>query len=251
LGVDRSLNFQQKEALAKGIQQVVETTPASFDFFEFQFSKQQVYIYKLHHGMILLVLTSDTLSYSAYLKVIEPLKAELQQDLSNTIATFRLLAGNTTLSGQNYWKAPEAANPEELPQSASSSNGASPDSVATASNFFNSASSVSTIALEEVLAAMNALSHYAAQYLGPSVVANYWKASRPNPQWLSAFQVERSAQISVLSSERVLLTTEQHQWLKDWVAAFINRCTRVIRDFPKSVRHVALDERQRALLLSN
>jgi hypothetical protein len=249
-GVDRALNFQQKEALAQGIQQVVETTPASFDFFEFQFSKHQVYIYKLHHGMILLVLTSDALSYGAYLQVIERLKAELQQDISNTIATFRLLAGNTTLSGQNYWKAPEVSNSEELSQSASPSNGTNPHSVADSPSAFSPSSSVSTIALEEVLIAMNTLSHYAAQYLGPSVVANYWKASRPNADWLSAFQVERSAQIIVLGKS-ALLTAEQHQWLKDWVDAFINRCTKVIRDFPKSVRHAALDERQRALLLPN
>ncbi|HEY9816238.1 MAG TPA: hypothetical protein V6D20_10635, partial [Candidatus Obscuribacterales bacterium] len=58
-GVDQTLNFQQKEALAQGIQQVVETTPPDFEFFEFQFTGHQVYIYKLDHGVILLVLTSD------------------------------------------------------------------------------------------------------------------------------------------------------------------------------------------------
>ncbi|HEY9884968.1 MAG TPA: hypothetical protein V6C98_15290, partial [Thermosynechococcaceae cyanobacterium] len=37
-GIDQALNFQQKEALAQGILQVVETIPDSFDVFEFQFA---------------------------------------------------------------------------------------------------------------------------------------------------------------------------------------------------------------------
>ncbi|MBF2080006.1 MAG: hypothetical protein IGR76_16185, partial [Synechococcales cyanobacterium T60_A2020_003] len=55
-GIDQALNFQQKETLALGIQQVIETTPADFEFFEFQFVGHQIHIYKLSHGIILLVI---------------------------------------------------------------------------------------------------------------------------------------------------------------------------------------------------
>ena len=37
-GVSERLNLQQKEALAQGICQVLETTPSSFRTFEFQFA---------------------------------------------------------------------------------------------------------------------------------------------------------------------------------------------------------------------
>ncbi len=107
-GVDQTLNFQQKEALAQGIQQVVETTPPDFEFFEFQFTGHQVYIYKLDHGIILLVLTSGDLLYPTYVRAVERLKIELQDDFANAIATFRLLAGNFTLSEQSYMKPPRA-----------------------------------------------------------------------------------------------------------------------------------------------
>jgi len=61
-GIDQALNFQQKEALAQGILQVIETIPEGFDSFEFQFTGHDVYIYKLKHGIVLLVLTNHSLS---------------------------------------------------------------------------------------------------------------------------------------------------------------------------------------------
>lgn len=101
-GIDQFLNFQQKEALAQGIRQVIETTPESFTDFKFQFSEAQIYIYKLHKGLILLVLANNDLA-TEYGSIMVRLKDTLQEDLSNAIATFRLLVGNATLSGQNYW----------------------------------------------------------------------------------------------------------------------------------------------------
>lgn len=103
-GVDQTLNFQQKEALAQGIRQVVETTPDGFESFVFQFTGHQVYIYKLEHGIILLVLARAQLVYADYAEAIVKLKAALQEDIATAIATFRLLASDVTMSGQNYWK---------------------------------------------------------------------------------------------------------------------------------------------------
>ncbi|NJL86600.1 MAG: hypothetical protein HC886_12455 [Leptolyngbyaceae cyanobacterium SM1_1_3] len=38
-GVEQILNFQQREAIAQGIQQVVETTPVDLQSFSFQFCR--------------------------------------------------------------------------------------------------------------------------------------------------------------------------------------------------------------------
>ncbi|NJO41644.1 MAG: hypothetical protein HC769_14875 [Cyanobacteria bacterium CRU_2_1] len=277
-GVDRSLNFQQKEALAQGIQQVIDTTPSDFEFFEFQFSGHQVYIYKLECGIILLVLTAANLALPTYVETVERLKSELQRDVINAIATFRLLAGNTTLSGQNYWKPGiETGSTASIPSQSgipnhplttehpNSSNGsshppsqtqptpsASPVPRATSpSPEIPSPKPDHLATSKEVLVAINHLSQFTTQYLGPTVVTNYWKTTRPDVEWLSQFQVERTAQLSLPETVALLpLSDEQHQWVQAWVAAFIDRCAKVIRDYPKTVRQTALNDRQKFLLLA-
>jgi hypothetical protein len=236
-GLDRSLNFQQKEALAQGILQVIETIPEGFESFEFQFTEQKVHIYKLDRGLILLVLTRNQLVDSNYPAAIETLKHTLQSEIIGTIATLRQAAGSSTLSGLSYRKSPlssplPALDPETLSVH-------SP----TARKF----------TLAEVISTLNHLSQFTSQYLGTHVIVNYWKSTRPSGMWLMQFQVDRSAQFSLHEARtealEQVLTLEQRQWLQTWVAAFIQRCAVVIRDFPAIVEQRALDERQKTLLL--
>ncbi len=281
-GVDQALNFQQKEALAQGIQQVVETTPPGFEFFEFHFTGHHAYIYKLDRGLILLVLTHPSLIYADYVQAIERLRSELKADTANAIATFRLLAGNISLSNQNYWKQNATASGSKPDASAKSpSVGRSPQTPGQPSN--GSAPQPATFPVpsvlpeaphakaeptptpnpaspseptlptyKEVLAAANQISHLTVRYLGPTVVSNYWKATRPNQTWLAAFQVERSAQITLSAAlvpqTTTPLTLEELQWFQQWVSAFMERCSKIIRDFPALLEQSALDDRQKALL---
>lgn len=257
-GVDQTLNFQQKEALAQGIRQVVDTTPAGFESFEFQFTGHQVYIYKLDQGIILLVLTRDGLVYRDYLQAIAKLKTALQEDVSTAIATFRLLAGNISLTGQNYWKQ-RSDSPSDIPLSPSViptnfSNGtkppapepSSPEPTENANN---------TILLKEFLIALNHLSQFTTQYLGTAVIVNYWKASQPAAAWAGHFQIDRTGQISFVGpdSQRLSQPTspEEFQWLREWVKAFIERCSRVIRDFPALIEQTGLTDSERQLLLGH
>ena len=318
-GIDQALNFQQKEALAQGIQQVVETTPPGFEFFEFHFSGHHVYIYKLDHGLILLVLAHTSLIHADYLQAIERLRCGLKADPTNAIATFRLLAGNISLSNQSYWKRsstsetprvdvakpPPASSPASQPASPISSlapprapisapetpqpemvplpqvppkalpevlpkvlpepvHPENPDHLAAnhpaaehlapdhlAPEHGAPEPSV-MLTLEELLTALNQISDITVRYLGPTVVSNYWKATRPSLDWLAAFQIERSAQITLcetLSSQPgTALSPEQQQWAKQWVHAFIGRCSKVIRDFPALLEQSALNDQQKVLL---
>jgi hypothetical protein len=273
-GLDQTLNFQQKEALAQGIQQVIETTPAGFESFEFQFSNYSVYIYKLDQGTILLVLTNENLQPSGYRDAIQQLKLSLQDDITKAVATFRLLAGSISLSGQNYWG--KSANGDgagtttgKTSQSSRSSRSAAESTTAPTSNSTNSTSSTGRQTntgrqtaptpgepnLSEVLSALNHLSQFACQYLGKAVVTNYWKSSRPDLDWLNIFQVERTSKVSLDAdagaSPQATVTAEQQQWVKTWVAAFIARCAKVIRDFPVLVEQQALSDRERQILLFN
>jgi hypothetical protein len=269
-GVDQALNFQQKEALAQGIRQVIDTTPEDFESFEFQFTGHQVYIYKLKEGIVLLVLARASLVYEDLLRTILPLKAALEEDISKAIATFRLLASDIT-STQSGWKPPGTETLSNIrfnhngptptppaPPAPSAPSDREPSSTLTGRNGKSSVSppkhpEPDQPELKEVLAGLNHLSQFTTQFLGTAVITNYWKSSRPDVEWLKPFQIDRGAQITFTDASvkgtTVALSAQEHQWIKDWVAAFVKRCSQVIRDFPSLVEQKGLDDRQKSLLL--
>ncbi len=286
LGVDQALNFQQKEALAQGIRQVVETTPDNFQAFEFQFATHQVHIYKLASSLILLALTNQDLVENEYYQVITRLKETLLEDITNATATFRLLAGNITLPGQRYWggqnatatttaaHSPVAAPPPATVAPTGERNGgpqretSTPPEVrpqpltttpipasTTASTTASSPppKEPTSITVADMLLALNSLSQFTTQFLGTPVIVNYWKSTRPEAEWLKGFEVSRSARIelsgNMAQGPTTALSPEQQQWIREWVAAFIKRCSQVIRDFPTLIENKALQDDQKKLLL--
>ncbi|UZQ56176.1 hypothetical protein OOK60_09040 [Trichothermofontia sichuanensis B231] len=257
LGVDQALNFQQKEALAQGIRQVVETTPDNFGVFEFQFSTHQVHIYKLASSLILLALTNQELVESDYYQVITRLKETLLEDVTNATATFRLLAGNITLPGQRYWGSQTttatATRPPDTPASAAPApvtpppvtpaptapspavsigdrNGSLQPSPTAATLEPTPPKSPTSITLADMLLALNSLSQFTTQFLGTPVIVNYWKSTRPEAEWLKGFEVSRSARIELSSSmtqgPTSALSPEQQQWIRAWVAALSSAVAR-------------------------
>jgi hypothetical protein len=98
-GFYRSLNPNQREALAQGIQQVIDTTPANFQSFEFRFTEHQVYVYKLDYGMTLLVVVHPNQVHANYHDRIEEVKNILKAEEDRAIATFQALATPTSHSG--------------------------------------------------------------------------------------------------------------------------------------------------------
>ena len=282
-GVDQGLNFQQKQALVQGIQQVIDTTPATYQFFQFQFGNHQIYVHKLDHGLILLVMTANDLQYSTYQQNLTPLTDELQSDFPSAIANFRLVAGQTNL-GLSYHPSPRATggsstssnesltplDPEPSPpsshvslkSSSSSSSTQQPSSPALQSTAAQlpspqeqpSETAQQAVTLDEFLHAISDLLHLSAEYLGKTMITSYWKSSRPPIEWLNHFDVNRSGQLTIAPDRQVQgtqpLTPEQQQWLREWVNAFIQKCARIIRDFPKIVLYLELDKRQKNLLFS-
>ncbi len=258
-GIDQTLNFQQKEALAQGILQVVETIPSGFNLFEFQFTEYQAHLYRLDRGMILLVLTCHSLVDADYQSMIQQLQSVLQEDMPNAIATFRLMAGNITLTGLHYRK--HSANPASTENldaypTPAVAEAARPEPLATVPpppEPSSQALPAKPATLKDAIAALNHLSHFTTQYLGTHVIANYWKATRPPLDWLANLQIDRAAQFSFagasLQEMSASLTPQQQEWLQTWVAAFIKRCTQVIRDFPTIVKQKGLNEQQAALLV--
>lgn len=241
-GIDQSLNFQQKEALTQGIQQVINTTPAGFEAFDFHFSHRDARIYKLDNGVILLVVTDAALDSPAYDDAITQLKETLQTDPHSTVSTFRLLVGSTTLTKQSYW----TNGPAPL------STDASPESPKTDVSSLPRTPPQGTVPWEQCITALNTLTDATAQYLGKIVVANTWRSTRPDNDALARLQIDRSGHFSHApgadGTRQSLVSPEEHALLRQWVQQFTQRCSKIIRDYPEMVLHDALTDQQRTLL---
>lgn len=110
------------------------------------------------------------------------------------------------------------------------------------------------VTVQNMLAALNHLSQFTRHYLGTSIIVNYWRSTCPDIDWLKNFQIDRAAEFAfnqaIPSSLNQPLTLEEQAWIKVWVAAFIRRCSTVIRNFPQIVLDQGLDPEQKILLWS-
>lgn len=256
-GLD-AVSDRTKQALGQGVLQVVENVPEGFESFEFNFADHVVFIYKLTHGLVLLVLTDRELQPVDYRRGITKIKCLIETDAYNTVAHFKLLLGSVTqhsLPNSNMdvraviqtepttydfvnpiAKTIVNSNPPKITNS-----DIKPVSTKTTTHEYK---------LDELLAALNKLSNFTTQYLGKVVVTNYWKSCRSDSSWLSEFEVDRSAQISHPKQAAIVCTSEQHKLIQDWVAAYIKRCKQVIRNFDQMLEQDCLDNHQKQLLLS-
>jgi hypothetical protein len=232
-GLDISLNTHQQDALAQGIQQVVETTPADFDTFAFRFVNQLIYIHRLDQGVILMVMTQDQLSLGEYRPAVEELKATLSEDLSNAVPTFRLLAGCVTLGGGSASASFTPTNPAP---------NASPPGP--------SGKPSAGISCQEIIAALNHLSDAASQVLGKTIVTNGWKSSCPDSPWLKQFEIQKSAHFTFAGPSNTSVTAAQQQQLQAWVDAFVGRCGRTFRNFKTTVVETSLTTKEKIILLN-
>jgi hypothetical protein len=94
-GLDAVLD-RTKQALGQGVLQVVENLPEGFESFEFHFASHVVFIYKLTHGLVLLVLTDSGIKITDYRRGITKIKYLIEADTYNTVAYFKLLLGSVT-----------------------------------------------------------------------------------------------------------------------------------------------------------
>ncbi|GBO52719.1 hypothetical protein APA_388 [Pseudanabaena sp. lw0831] len=323
-GLDAVLD-RTKQALGQGVLQVIENLPEGFESFEFHFAGHIVFIYKLTHGLVLLVLTDSHLKLADYSRDITKIKHLIETDTYNTVSYFKLLLGSVThpsLPGSN-WKAntpsvnaqepstiqrfvspvtpphPEAIaettslrsvnarvqidkqpnaissirasttasnvnvqtqsntnKPQTPPTSAATSSANKPIATNNPTQITDSPTKLVSAKtapqeykLDELLAALNKLSHFTTQYLGKVVVTNYWKSCRPTSSWLAEFEIDRSGQISHPKQTAISCNPEQTQQIQSWVVAYIKRCKQVIRNFDQMLEQDCLDSRQRQILL--
>ena len=87
--------------------------------------------------------------------------------------------------------------------------------------------------LAEYLSALNRLSELAHRYLGMRVVLHYWKTSRPEAEWLDKFEILSSGKMIFRGARDATLNSWEQEQLQHWARAFINRCRRIVNDFPQ------------------
>lgn len=226
----QELGKRQQDALIQGLFQVLESMPSGFDFFDFQFAQQRVFVYPLNQEWVLLVAADDNLNLSRYDPAIRDLREDLQQDTHRGLAVFRLFTSHQE----------GLASIPFTPEAAMTSNGAT----------------LTAVPVPEFLQAVNHLCQVTVGYLGRAVIVNYWKMARdqvlevdPTAQaLLESFQVERSAEIRYTGALQHL-DPEQHQQVRAWVVMFIKRCEEVIRNFRSVLQTNELSPQEWRLLV--
>ncbi len=260
-GLD-AVSDRTKQALGQGVLQVVENVPEGFESFEFHFADHVVFIYKLTHGLVLLVLTDRGLQTVDYRQGITKIKYLIETDTYNTVAYFKLLLGSVaqhSLPSTNNWNAQATIQTNQTQSTTHSvislvttdivADSNPPKNTDSPIKLVSTKSTISDYKLDELLIALNKLSNFTTQYLGKVVVTNYWKSSRPDSHWLAEFEIDRTGQISHLKQAAIACTPEQHKLIQDWVAAYIKRCKQVIRNFDQMLEQDCLDSHQKQLLL--
>lgn len=105
------------------------------------------------------------------------------------------------------------------------------------------------VTVEELVNALNQLSQFSKSYLGATLTANNWQATRPDLDWLDNFQIDRSAEIRFSSVVIEFVSVLQLRRVQEWVTAFIKRVSQTIRDFAAIVKQKKIGELQKGFSL--
>jgi hypothetical protein len=236
-GIEGLLNYQQREALTQGIQQVVSTTPLEFESFTFCFNRHDAHVHKFADEVILLVIAVPDLAADQYAQSIAGLRQAFDADPQDLVTSLRMAAGTTTLEKQAYWQAPaQPAIAWPTPQP-------SPEPEPTGAE---------TPPWQDVLEALDQLSDGTARYLGKIVVTNTWRSTRPKPSPMDVLALDRRGHFTLTDTADVAptaaLSPPECDALAAWVDAFITRCTRTLRDYRVTVLANVLTPEQRVTL---
>ena len=221
------IDDQEKQALTQNILEIIAKTHKGFEFFEFRVMGYYAYTYKLNPQLTLLILTNtDIAAIKLRALAAKQLKAELQRHTDSAITMFWLLTRKIPK--------PEAAL--KTPESYRADN----------SNVLLEVK----VTIQELLLALNHLSQFSSKYIGSKLAVNYWQSTRPKFDWLDNFQISRSAELAFSGIITEYVSNLQHQWVKEWTAAFIKRCSEIIQNLPIMIEE-CLDEGKKRLLLTS
>ncbi len=186
---------EQSPLLMQGIQQIIQTTPASLEYCTFQFGLYQVELHKVENGAILLIMSQGKLS-DQHSKAVKELMHFIKADYTTLVASLQTINTDDRQGASNQ-------STEQVP----------------------------IIPMDDLLVAMNQASQVARRYLGPRLVAEHWRASQsPTLTWMKQFEIAADGTLSIAENTPAL-TPEQLTEVQFWMQRFRQRCTRFIRDY--------------------
>lgn len=98
------------------------------------------------------------------------------------------------------------------------------------------------------LIAMNALSQFAQQFLGKTLVSRYWKETKPQKPWLTLLEPYSDRSRLLSSTRSTKLNVQKQQDLRCWTHQFIKRCDHIIREFSQLLTQAKLTSSEAQLL---
>jgi hypothetical protein len=108
------------------------------------------------------------------------------------------------------------------------------------------------VEIEDIIVALNQLSHFSTSYLGNILTLNTWQSTRPQVDWLNNFQINRSTKKFTFSGTIVETADAiQLQWIQEWVSAFIYQISQTFKDFSISVEQKRIGQLPGGVLLSH
>ncbi len=208
--------------------------PESDTFFETPVLNYHLYLYSLgdQYRFLTLVLHENNVikSFRA-----SQLQQKLQENIQTTKQLFKELSTQRSILGQPISTLQKEQKPETLGKFSSANNE-------------NPSLLDQSIAINEVLAALNALSRFTCQYLGPKITSNYWNLARPKNQWLNNFEIKYSAAIAYRGDRSEAIHPLQILALREWTQNFMKQSNSIVRNLPELFEKEGISESHRKIL---
>lgn len=107
------------------------------------------------------------------------------------------------------------------------------------------------VKIEDLVNALNQITHFSNSYLGATLTFNAWQSTRPQFDWLDNFQVNRSAnKITFSGTTSETATATQIEWMQEWVNGFMRQVSQTIRDFKAIIEYKRVGELPGGVLLT-
>ena len=89
--------------------------------------------------------------------------------------------------------------------------------------------------IEDLLTQFNHLCKCSNKYLGNAMTTKYFTSSRPDYDWLNKFAIDNNSQIICEENITASVTSERIKLFHQWLDAFFNSCSSIIKGFEKLI----------------
>jgi hypothetical protein len=100
----------------------------------------------------------------------------------------------------------------------------------------------------EIIDLLTRVIKFSSKYIGTKIAVSYLQATRPQVEWLQKFVIADSAEINFTGTIIDDVGSTQLIWLREWVAEFSKKCSRIFPYLPVMLEKKCLTEREKKIL---